>query len=103
MWTTSTSIANNSESTSNVNPTGKRFGSGELRATSVSSIGPAGSIVPKIQTRFGVQLLASQSSSNSTKQKFCLNYGLVAKIAVKIMAQFLLLFGLLLLLLWLNC
>ncbi|KAL3498355.1 hypothetical protein ACH5RR_041087 [Cinchona calisaya] len=79
MWTTSSSTAHNSTLTSNVNPVGKGVGREELRATSVNSIGPVGGRVSagisrgrrevlKIQTRFGVQLLASQSSSNSAKK-----------------------------------
>ncbi|KAL3532386.1 hypothetical protein ACH5RR_005907 [Cinchona calisaya] len=79
MWTTNSSTAHNSTLTSNVNPVGKGVGREELRATSVSSIVPVGGRVSarmnrgrrevlKIQTRFGVQLLASQSSSNSAKK-----------------------------------
>ncbi|KAL3532679.1 hypothetical protein ACH5RR_006200 [Cinchona calisaya] len=79
MWTTSSSTVHNSTLTSNVNHVGKGVGREELRATSVSSIGPVGGRISdgmsrgrrevlKIQTRFGVQLLASQSSSNSAKK-----------------------------------
>ncbi|KAL3530065.1 hypothetical protein ACH5RR_009387 [Cinchona calisaya] len=79
VWTTSSSTTHNSALTSNVNPVGKEVGHEELRAVSVSSIGPAGGRVSagmssgrgevlKIQTRFGVRLLASQSSSNSVKK-----------------------------------
>ncbi|KAL3523040.1 hypothetical protein ACH5RR_015874 [Cinchona calisaya] len=79
MWTTNSSTAHNSTLTSNVNPVGKGVGREELRVTSVSSIGLVGSRVSagmsrgrgevlKIQARFGVQLLASQSSTNFAKK-----------------------------------